>query len=172
MGRRYTGDDLRRLFKRIREFDPGAVLRSTAIVGFPGETPDAFDRLLDFVEEIRFDHLGVFTYSDAEDLPSHGLPDPVPASTAEHRYDEVMSLQRGISFEKNEERIGRIYPVLVDEAVEPGLYAGRGPFQAPEVDGLIDIQAGEGDGGPVKIGGFASVRITGALEYDLTGEPA
>jgi ribosomal protein S12 methylthiotransferase len=83
-----------------------------------------------------------------------------------------MSLQRGISFEKNEERIGRIYPVLVDEAVEPGLYAGRGPFQAPEVDGLIDIQAGEGDGGPVKIGGFASVRITGALEYDLAGEPA
>lgn len=172
MGRRYTGEDLRRLFRRIREIDPGAVLRSTAIVGFPGETPAAFDRLLDFVEEIRFDHLGVFTYSDAEDLPSHRLPNPVPANTAEQRYDEVMSLQRGISFEKNQERIGRIYPVLVDEVVEPGLYAGRGPFQAPEVDGLTDIRAGEGAGGEVRIGAFAPVRITEALEYDLVGEPA
>ncbi len=170
MGRRYTGDDLRRLFDRIRDLDPEAVLRTTAIVGFPGETPTDFDDLLDFAGEIRFDHLGVFPYSDAEDLPSHDLPDPVSRKTAEGRYEALMACQREISLEKNEERIGRVYPVLVDEAIEPGLFSGRGPFQAPEVDGVVDIQENDPGKAPVRIGEFVPVRITGALEYDLMGE--
>jgi len=170
MGRRYTGDDLRRLFDRIREIDPAAALRTTAIVGFPGETAADFDGLLDFVEEIRFDHLGVFTYSDAEDLPSHGLPDPVSPQAAEGRYEDLMACQREISLEKNEERIGDVCPVLVDEAVEPGLFSGRGPFQAPEVDGVIDIQERDPEKPPIRVGEFVRVRITEALEYDLMGE--
>ncbi len=170
MGRRYTGEDLRRLFDRIREIDPAAVLRTTAIVGFPGETAADFDGLLDFVEEIRFDHLGVFTYSDAEDLPSHGLPDPVSSKTAERRYEELMACQREISLEKNEERIDGVYPVLVEERIEPGLFTGRGPFQAPEVDGVVDIQERDPGNPPIRVGEFVRVRITEALEYDLMGE--
>ncbi len=171
MGRCCTGDDLRRLFSRIRTIDPEAVLRTTAIVGFPGETVADFNRLLNFVEEVRFDHLGVFIYSDAGDLPSHRLPDPVPKPLAEQRYDDLMTCQREISFEKNQARIGHVYPVLVDESVEPGLFTGRSPFQAPEVDGVTDIRDERGTGTRSRVGEFERVRITDALEYDLAGEP-
>lgn len=172
MGRRSTKNNLRCLFNRIREIDPGAVLRTTVIVGFPGETQEDFDELLDFVEEVRFDHLGVFAYSDADDLPSHRLPNHLSKKTAERRYDELMISQREISLEKNEARVGQVFPVLVDEAVEPGLFAGRGPFQAPEVDGVVDVWDDARAGEQLRIGELIKVRITDAFEYDLMGELA
>ena len=165
MGRGHTRSDLFRLFDRIREIAPEASLRTTAIVGFPGETDRDFKALLSFVETVRFDHLGVFTYSDAEDLPSHRLDGHVSNATARKRHDRLMARQRDISEEKNAGYLGRTLAVLVEESPEAGLFLGRTAFQAPEVDGLVYIH-----GRDLLIGGFASVTITDTLEYDLVGE--
>lgn len=165
MGRGHTRSDLFRLFDRIREIAPEASLRTTAIVGFPGETDRDFKALLSFVETVRFDHLGVFTYSDAEDLPSHRLDGHVSNATARKRHDRLMARQRDISEEKNAGYLGRTLTVLVEESPEAGLFLGRTAFQAPEVDGLVYIH-----GRDLPIGRFASVTITDTLEYDLVGE--
>ena len=165
MGRRHTQSDLFRLFDRIREIAPGASLRTTAIVGFPGETDRDFKTLLSFVEAVRFDHLGVFPYSDAEDLPSHRLDGHVSAAVARKRHDRLMARQRDISTEKNARYLGRTLDVLVEESPEAGLFLGRTAFQAPEVDGLVYIRAPD-----LPIGRFAPVTITDTLEYDLVGE--
>jgi ribosomal protein S12 methylthiotransferase len=166
MGRHYGGKDLLRLFERIRATVPEASLRTTVIVGFPGETDADFDRLLSFVKEIRFDHLGVFIYSDADDLPSHHLPDPVPAAVARRRHNRLMAAQKKISAENNRRHLDKIIPVLVESAPEKGVYMGRTRFQAPEVDGVTIIHA---DG--LEIGDVIRVRITDTLEYDLIGVP-
>lgn len=165
MGRGHTRSDLFRLFDRIREIAPEASLRTTAIVGFPGETDRDFKALLSFVETVRFDHLGVFIYSDAEDLPSHRLDGHVSNATARKRHDRLMARQRDISEEKNAGYLGRTLTVLVEESPEAGLFLGRTAFQAPEVDGLVYIH-----GRDLPIGRFASVTITDTLEYDLVGE--
>mgnify|MGYP003835775021 FL=1 len=166
MGRHYTRADLHRLFSRIRDRVPGAALRTTVIVGFPGETDADFEVLMEFIREVRFDHLGVFTYSDSDDLPSHGLPGHVPPDVAEARQEQLMACQLEISRENNRRHLGRSYRVLVEEAPEAGVYIGRTEFQAPEVDGLTIIHSpGE------TVGEFVRVNITDALEYDLIGEP-
>lgn len=167
MGRNYSDEDLYRLFETIRKTVPGASLRTTVIVGFPGETRKDFDHLLSFVESVRFDHLGVFTYSDFDDLPSKQLSDHVPKKTVRHRHDLLMQRQREISTEINEARIGKTYTVLTEETPEENLYIGRTNFQAPEVDGLTYIRAEKLD-----IGEFIPVRITESFEYDLLGEKA
>ncbi len=166
MGRHYTRDDLHRLFDTIRTRVPQAVLRTTVIVGFPGETEQAFKDLMQFVKDIRFDNLGVFTYSDSEDLVSHKLADHVSIKTAKHRCDTLMACQKDISLENNIRHIGKTYDVLVDEAPEAHLFIGRTCFQAPEVDGITYVNA---DG--LNIGDVVHVKITDALEYDLSGEP-
>ncbi len=168
MGRRYGVGNLLDLFGRIRNRIPEAVLRTTVITGFPGETEHDFKQLMDFVWQVRFDHLGVFTYSDAEDLPSHQLSDPVPADVAQERYDHLMTLQMAISREKNQHRIGEKAEVLVEEMPEAGLWVGRTAFQAPEVDGITYIRAKNGPN-PL-IGDFIRVKIIDAMEYDLVGE--
>lgn len=165
MGRNYTYDDLVRLFDKIRSLVPDAVIRTTVITGFPGETDEDFEQLLDFVEKIRFDHLGVFTYSDSEDLPSHRLSDHVPERVAQKRCEQLMTAQAKISLENNRKHIGKTYTVLVQEKTEDNRYIGRTFFQAPEVDGITYINSGE-----LQTGDFANVRITDALEYDLVGE--
>jgi ribosomal protein S12 methylthiotransferase len=169
MGRRYARKDLECLFERIRTRVPDAVLRTTLIVGFPGETDKEFKELLGFVEDIRFDHLGVFIYSDADDLPSYRLPDHVPIQLAKQRYHQLMSAQAGISSENNRKYLGKVLKVLVEETVEKNLFAGRTKFQAPEVDGVSYINAGKFPFG-LKIGCFADMRVTDAMEYDLMGE--
>jgi ribosomal protein S12 methylthiotransferase len=166
MGRHYTRDDLYRLFDTIRTRVPQAVLRTTFIVGFPGETEQAFKDLMQFAKDVRFDNLGVFTYSDSEDLVSHKLADHVPIKITKQRYDALMACQKNISLENNTRHIGRTYDVLVDEAPEDHLFIGRTCFQAPEVDGTTYVQA---DG--LNVGEFVHVKITDALEYDLSGEP-
>jgi ribosomal protein S12 methylthiotransferase len=169
MGRRYTRKTLYRLFDKIRTQVTDAVLRTTIIVGFPGETDQDFEELLQFAEDVRFDHLGVFIYSDSEDLPSHPLPDKVPMTVAKDRYHQLMSAQAGISSENNQKYIGKTVKVLVEEFLENHLFAGRTNFQAPEVDGIsyINTKPLPFD---LKIGCFADMRVTDAMEYDLMGE--
>ncbi len=165
MGRPYTRQDLYTLFSTIRKIDPDAALRTTLIVGFPGESEKDFDQLMDFIKDIRFDHLGVFTYSDSEDLKSHHLKNHVPTEIAEKRHDMLMAAQAKISKSKNENYVDKIFKVLVEENPEPGVYIGRTKFQAPEVDGVTFIYAHG-----LEIGTFVKVRITDAFEYDIAGE--
>jgi ribosomal protein S12 methylthiotransferase len=169
MGREYTREDLRRLFDKIRLKVPDAVLRTTLILGFPGETEKDFETLLRFIEDIRFDHLGVFLYSDSRDLSSHALPEHVPAGVAQERYDQLMSCQLDISARNYQKYIGQTLEVLVEEEVEDRLYAGRTAFQAPEVDGMTYIKFAEGQS-EAKIGSFVRIKVTDAMEYDLIGD--
>jgi ribosomal protein S12 methylthiotransferase len=169
MGRQYDKNLLLELFAKIRSTVPGAALRTTLIVGFPGETEKAFNQLMDFVEKVRFDHLGVFIYSDAEDLPSHHLPGHVPLEIAQSRHDALMSRQLEISGDKLTSLIGQIVPVLIEDAPEPGLFEGRTMLQAPEVDGLIFAKSVL-EGPQPSVGDIVSVKVTETLEYDLVGE--
>ena len=165
MGRNHSPETMLRLFARIRQRIPQAALRTTVILGFPGETEADVAALLDFMTEVRFDHLGAFTYSDADDLPSHRLPDHVSRGEARRRRDRVMALQREISEEKLGRFLDQTLPVLLEEPAEPGITLGRTVFQAPEVDGLVYVHH---DGG-LHPGDRAEVRITDTLEYDLVG---
>jgi ribosomal protein S12 methylthiotransferase len=169
MNRHYDSRRMLDLFARIRAAVPDAAIRSTLIVGFPGETEADFQTLMDFVEQVRFDHLGVFTYSDAEDLPSHRLPDHVPPEVAQMRYDALMEKQMRISADNLTAQVGRTVPVLVETRCEPHLFEGRSMRQAPEVDGLTFVRTAP-DGPEVPVGQPARVRITDALEYDLIGD--
>ncbi|MFN2436895.1 MAG: 30S ribosomal protein S12 methylthiotransferase RimO [Desulfotignum sp.] len=167
MGRPYSKELLTDLFAMIRETDPDAALRTTVITGFPGETDEMFNTLLDFVREIRFDHLGVFMYSDADDLPSHGLKDHVSGDVARVRHDTLMSAQADISAQINQTHVGKTYTVLLEENPEPGLFTGRTMFQAPEVDGVTFVYSQR-----LAIGSMVQVRITDGYEYDIVGEKA
>jgi len=171
MGRRYTHDTLQRLFQRIRDIVPDACLRTTIITGFPGETDTDFQEVLDLAEEIRFDHLGAFVYSDADDIPSHRLRHHVPREVAQSRLDQLMSVQMDIASEKNQHHIGKTVQVLIEEDLGNHLFAGRTAFQAPEVDGVVYVNIAH-SGLPLPIGRFVQARITDALEYDLMGEVA
>lgn len=164
MGRDYNREHLYTLFKGIREADPDAVLRTTLITGFPGETEKEFQELLSFIDDIRFDHLGVFPYSDSEDLASHHLKDHITEETAEKRHDTLMARQAEISEEINQKYLGQTLRVLVEENPDEGIYLGRTWFQAPEVDGITFIYATD-----LEIGTFIDVIITETHEYDLTG---
>jgi ribosomal protein S12 methylthiotransferase len=165
MGRNYTSEDLYRLFDHIRSAVPDAALRTSVIVGFPGETDHDFERLLKFVQDIRFDNLGVFIYSDAEDLSSHRLSGHIPESVAMNRYDRLMALQQKISLINNRKHIGNTYKVLIEESSDSNLCRGRTFFQAPEVDGITDVHSGN----PL-VGTFVRVKIEEASEYDLSGK--
>ena len=166
MGRPYAKPALFQLFAHIRAAAPEAVLRTTLLVGFPGETETDFNELLEFLETVRFDHVGVFVYSDADDLASHNLPDHVPPEVAQARYEILMTRQAEISLEKNQKRIGKTYAVLVEDRMDDNLYMGRAAFQAPEVDGIIYIESPD-----MRVGDFVNIRITEAYAYDLKGEP-
>lgn len=166
MGRKYDKDYLYELFHRIRSKVKGASLRTTLITGFPGETEEDFQELIHFIDEIQFDHLGVFMYSDSEDLPSHHLPGHVPVKISEERHDYLMNRQAQISLSNNQKHLNNTYKVLVEEHPDDGLYIGRTSFQAPEVDGVTFIYSPE-----LTIGEFVNVQITEAYEYDIAGDP-
>ncbi|MBF0233146.1 MAG: radical SAM protein, partial [Desulfamplus sp.] len=165
MGRNYDLDLLYRLFESIREKAPDATLRTTLITGFPGETEADFKTMLKFVEDIKFDHLGVFAYSDSEDLPSHRLKNHVPEKIGEERLDIIMAAQSKISENINKKYMDKTLKVLVEENPDEGIYLGRTRFQAPEVDGITFIY-----GSGLEIGTFVDVKITETHEYDLAGE--
>jgi ribosomal protein S12 methylthiotransferase len=167
MGRRGNGERLRELIASLRHRIPGMVLRTTLMVGFPGETEEAFRDLFDFVEETRFDHLGVFAYSPEEGTPAAGYPGQISDGTKAERKDAILRLQSRISREINRRRIGTTLQVLVEGASPETdlLLAGRYYGQAPEVDGLVLINKGH-----AVTGAFSNVRITDAHTYDLVGE--
>ncbi len=165
MGRHYDTEALYNLFANIRTHIPDAALRTTVIVGFPGETDDEFEELLNFIKMIRFDHIGAFIYSDADDLPSHRLSDHIPKKLARSRHDYLMAVQKTLSERNNAKYIDKIFSVLVETTPEDRLYIGRTAFQAPEVDGITYIRSAN-----LEIGSFADIKITDTLEYDLVGE--
>jgi ribosomal protein S12 methylthiotransferase len=167
MGRRYRADDLKRLFADIREMLPEAALRTTVLVGFPGERDNDFQQLADLVRQVQFDHLGVFAYSDAEDLASHHLDHHVEPHVAQERLDALMQIQQEISKRRLIRCDEQQMTVLVEKQAEPGIYTARSMFQAPEVDGCVLIRTDEA----LETGAFLPVRIVETLEYDLIAEP-
>ena len=166
MHRHVDGAWTRALIRRMRDRVPGVVLRTTMIVGHPGETQEDFDELLDFVREARFERLGAFTYSEEEGTyGAEHFADDVPQEVKDARLDALMSLQKEISLEFNRSRVGTVERVLVDDWVD-GILVCRSRYESPGVDGEILVRYP--DGSPV--GGFADVRIIGADEYDLIAE--
>ena len=166
MNRPYGQKALRDLIQKIRRTLPQAALRTTVMVGFPGETEEDFQELVDFVSETGFDHLGVFRYSREEGTPAAGYRNQVPEEIGKARLDLLMETQKKISLKKNENRIGSLEPVLVS-GISPEselLIQGRTRFQAPEVDGVVYITDGE-----PKIGEIVQVKIIEAHPYDLVG---
>lgn len=158
---------IRERVRWLRDAIPDLVLRSTVIVGFPGETDEDFEAMLELLEEIRFDRLGAFLYSKEEGTPAAAMEDQVPEEIKRERLERLTDLQRSISLEKNEAQIGRIMRTLVDhEADEDGVAMGRTASQAVDVDGVVHILGADG----VRAGEFVDVRITEVEEDDLVGE--
>ena len=167
MGRRTSGKETRALIKHIKSEYPEIHLRTTLMVGFPGEGEGEFRDLLDYVREVEFTHLGVFTYSPEEGTKASRMHGRISPEIAEERAAQIMELQQGISWKRNKEMIGSMVPVLIDGvSAEPkGMLQGRTVFQAPEIDGVVIINTGEAN-----IGETAMVKITQAEPYDLVGE--
>lgn len=167
MNRRTTKEHIIDVIGKLRSKIPNIAIRTSLISGFPGETDEQFLELCDFVEEIEFDRLGVFTYSREEDTAAAKLPDQIPEDVKEDRRDKIMLLQRDISLKKNMDKTGEIYDILIEEKVEnENVYVGRTQFDAPEIDGVVYISSDSN----INIGEFVRAKIIDALEYDLIGE--
>ncbi len=158
-------DWVHRTLGKMRAKIPNLSIRTTFIVGYPGETDEEYQALVDFVEEIRFDRVGTFQFSFEEGTTSASLGDPVPASVKQARFEQLMELQQGISMQINQSYVGKTLDVLV-EGFDNGISVGRSYRDAPEIDGLVFIE------GKLELGRIVPVRITGAMAYDLTGVPA
>ena len=160
-------DRTRERIRRWREICPDIVIRSTFIVGFPGETAAEFEELLDFLREVRLDRVGAFAYSPVDGAAANELPDPVPEALKQERLARFMDVQAQISAEKLAARVGSVQRCLVD-LLEDGIAVARSKADAPEIDGLVHIQNG-GELG-LKPGDFVDVRIDDSDEHDLFGE--
>lgn len=166
MGRRTSKQELIDIVGKLRKEIPDIVLRTTLITGFPGETEEDHEELKEFVDEMEFDRLGVFTYSPEENTPAAEMADQVSEEVKEERRDELMELQQEISYDRGQDRIGQELLVMIEGKVaDESAYIGRIYGDAPKVDGYIFVQTGE----LLMTGDFAKVRVTGALEYDLIG---
>ena len=165
MKRNITREEMEDLTAAIREKVPGICLRTTLIAGFPGETQEDIEELKDFLQRQRFDRVGIFTYSHEEGTSGFALTDDVPADEKERRAQEVMEVQQEISFELNQEKINKIFKVLIDKK-ESGRYLGRTEFDSVEVDNEVVIKSAK----KLPIGEFVNVKITKAYDYDLEGE--
>ena len=167
MGRRTSKAQLVEIIEKLRKEIPDISLRTTLITGFPGETQEQHEELKDFVDEMEFDRLGVFTYSPEEDTPAATMTEQIPEEVKEDRQAELMELQQEIAFDLAEDIVGREVLVMIEGKVaDENAYVGRTYKDAPNVDGLIFINTDE----ELMSGDFARVRVTGALEYDLIGE--
>ncbi len=167
MGRKTSREQLEKIIWKLREEIPDITLRTTLITGFPGETKEQHEELMEFIDEMEFDRLGVFTYSPEEDTPAADMPDQIPEEVKEERRAELMELQQEIAFDQAEEMTGREVLVMVEgKVVDEDAYVGRTYRDAPNVDGLIFIHTEE----ELMSGDFARVKVAGALEYDLIGE--
>ena len=167
MGRRTSNKEIRELVAKLRREIPDIALRTTFISGFPGETEEDHEILMEFVDDMEFDRLGVFAYSPEEDTPAYSFKDQVPDEVKEERRAEIMELQQDIAFEKSESMKGSVLEVMIEGKVaDENAYVGRTYMDSPGVDGLIFVNTGLS----LMSGDFVRVRVTGALEYDLIGE--
>ena len=167
MGRRTNQAQLREVIRKFREEIPDMVIRTSLITGFPGESSEQHENLLNFVDEMEFERLGVFTYSQEEDTIAAGFEDQIPEEIKEQRRDEIMALQQEISYEQDETLVGTEMKVLIEGYLyEDDIYVGRTYRDAPKVDGCIFVHAEE----EIISGDFVNVRVTAAREYDLIGD--
>ncbi|QRG70651.1 30S ribosomal protein S12 methylthiotransferase RimO [Brevibacillus choshinensis] len=158
--------DIRALVAKIRAQVPDVALRTSLIVGFPGETEEDFARLSEFVKDIRFDRLGVFTYSNEDDTPASRLPDHVDEETKEKRANLLMEIQREVAGDRNSRFVGQVLEVLIERYEgRNDIYVGRTQYDAPEIDGEVFVSGFKGE-----LGSIAKVKITHSFEYDLAGE--
>ena len=165
MRRQITRNEMTELIHAICERIPEICLRTTLIAGFPGEKEQDVDELKDFLQEHRFDRVGIFTYSHEEGTGAFDLKDDVPAAEKERRAQEIMELQQEISYEKNQGKIGKVFKTIIDKK-EAGRYIGRTEFDSVEVDNEVIIDSGK----PLPIGEFVRVKVTRAYDFDLEGE--
>ncbi|MEG6521736.1 30S ribosomal protein S12 methylthiotransferase RimO [Desulfotomaculum sp. 1211_IL3151] len=170
MKRPVTKQQARELMQKLRSEIPGIVIRTSLIVGFPGETEEHFEELLDFMAEVKFDRAGVFSYSQEEGTPAAEMTNQVHGKIKQERYHRAMKLQREISLKQNQQRIGQEMEVVVEELVDENkrVYIGRSSYDAPEIDGTVEFTSPLA----LRVGDFVRVRINRALEYDLMGELA
>lgn len=154
------------LIDLIRKQVPEVAIRTTLIVGYPEETDKEFQELVDFVQEVQFDRLGVFTYSQEENTEAFDFGDPIPQEIKEERKNYILSIQREISYQKNLEKIGKKIKVIIDEQIEKNSYTGRSQWDAPEVDNSVFVNSVK----KIEPGNFYEVEIDDALEFDLAGQ--
>jgi ribosomal protein S12 methylthiotransferase len=165
MKRQITREEMEDIIGEIKYKIPGICLRTTLIAGFPGETPDDVEELKTFLKKIEFDRVGIFTYSHEENTSAHDLIDDVPEEEKERRAQEIMEVQQEISYQKNEDKIGKVFKVIIDKK-EAGKYLGRTEFDSVEVDNEVIVNSTS----KLSPGDFVNVKITSAFDYDLEGE--
>lgn len=166
MNRKTTKEDILRKVSLIREKIKNVTIRTTTIVGFPGETDEDFEELVEFIKQVKFDRLGAFEYSNEEGTPAYKLPNHVDDEIKSQRRERLMLVQQEISRELNEKKIGNIYEVLVEEKIDEDTYLGRTMEDSQEIDNVVYIKSEK----EILIGSFVDVKIYDALEYDLMGE--
>lgn len=166
MNRRTSKEDIKSLILVLRKEIPNIILRTTFIVGFPGESNYNFNELYNFIENTNFDKLGVFTYSREEGTPANDFNNQIDERTKKYRRNRIMELQQTISYTLNKKKIGNVYEAIVEGKYKDGMYIGRTYMDSPEIDGILYINSNN----PLEMGQFVNVLITDCLEYDLIGE--
>lgn len=167
MGRRTTKAQLKETISLLRKEIPDIVLRTTLIAGFPGETQEQHEELMEFVDEMEFERLGVFAYSPEENTPAASMPDQIPEEVKEERRDAILELQQEIAFDKAADMVGRtLYAMIEGKVADEPAYVARTYADSPDIDGYVFVNTGE----MLMSGDFVKVKITGSAEYDLIGE--
>lgn len=166
MNRKTSKDHIIKTLKNLRKSVPDIVIRTTFIVGFPGENQEDFDQLVDFIEDIKFDKLGVFEYSREEGTRAASLDEQIPDNIKEERKNEIMAIQSDISGEILSKNLGKTFEVLIEEKIDDNNYVGRTYMDSPEIDGVTYVQSDK----ELEIGDFVQVEIIDSLDYDLVGE--
>ena len=167
MGRRTDKQELIDIVAKLRREIPDIALRTTLITGFPGETDEEHEEVMEFIDECEFDRLGVFTYSREEDTPAAVMPDQIDEAVKEKYRDEIMQLQQEISADRSADMVGRTLEVMIEGYIaDDDTYVGRSYKDAPNVDGLVFVECDR----ELMSGNFVNVLITGSTEYDLIGK--
>ena len=169
MNRQSDGESIRKLIKKLRDQIPNVIIRTTVMVGFPGETEEDFNELYKFIEEARFDKLGCFSYSKEDGTPAARLKEQIHPMTKKSRYNKIMKLQKMISKENLKEKIGKKIEVLIEgETFDNEYYLGRSYMDVPEIDGVVYLKEKENE--PLQIGNFVTCKVVDVNEYDLICE--
>ncbi len=166
MNRKTSKDDITELIETLRDEIPEIIIRTTLIVGFPGETEEEFEELYSFIKKVKVDRLGVFTYSKEEGTPAAKMKNQIDEAVKNDRQRRIMELQKEISYNKNSEKLDKVYNVLIEEKEQEGLYVGRTYMDSPEIDCIVYVNSQKG----IEIGNFVAVKIKDFLEYDLIGD--